>query len=249
MKRGEGHSDPVIGWGMSKKLKNQWLTWLVVALVVAVGAIAFRVSTVGTEIPLTLVSREGVDFTIFRLFPHRIFPTLFFQRPASDQTKRSIWEWRPELGNTQNDIEKGRQKGGAYFLNPGAAVTVRVSIRETGKDVVLRAEPASLFGPTIGRNLVPSGGEADPHLFLRTQGLDEWPILPIGISHVRVSVLQVEEPLIAEQVSFAVEPPITLKGVAKSYVPLLLFWPWPLYAVVVAFWGMLLLVKTRKGRR
>lgn len=194
---------------------------------------------------MRLAPNASVDLTVSQPIPYRLFPSLWFERPAT-ASGGSIFDWRPELGNSQNDIQKGRERGGLYALNPGAPVILKVWIRETGKDVVLRAMPASWFGRTIGRDLVPSTGEGDPHFFPWPPRPDSRPLLAWGLSHLHISVLEVGEPLVGEQVTFLIEAPVGLKSVAPGYVPLLLFWFWPLYALGLAIYAFVLFRRTQR---
>ena len=153
--------------------------------------------------------------------------------------ERQKGQIRPELGEyaTRGDW---RKTGFLDFDNPGAPI--KLLVRGEGKEVVYEAIPAGSYGTTtIRRELVPFVDDDNPNRFQWPPDLTLRHNLPAGYSHFLVTVQEVGNQLKGEKVKIIFGPPVTFKAVAPRYGYIWWFSFWPLYALPLLVYGLVLL--------
>jgi hypothetical protein len=216
---------------MTRKLKLHWIFWLVLTLAVATGTTAFHLSRTAVKVELPLLPNASADVSMFHLLPASLSLTLDFERKDQDL--------RP-LGNYKERGDGFDKSGVLDFAEPGAVVKIQVSIGESGSNHVFEALPAGSFGrDDIGREMVPYIDDGDPHRF-------QWPpaprpILPMGASNLRITVLEVGEPLLGQRVTLFVLPPVSFESAMPGYSVLWWFYLWPVFAFALLVYASALL--------
>lgn len=220
---------------MTQQLKLHWALWVVLVLIVASGVLAIHLSS-GRRVSIDLSPNKTVDVSFFRLLPHALNLSLSFNR--------ANWEdKRPELGDFTSKGRPWQESGFLEFPQPGAPI--RLLIRAKDKEVVYEALPAGGYnGTTKSRDLVPFVDDGDSGRFQWPPNNSLKPILPSGNSTITISVLEVGPQLIGEKVNLFVDSPISFKTAAPGYEFLWWFFFWPVYAFLLASYGLLLLVKS-----
>jgi hypothetical protein len=101
-------------------------------------------------------------------------------------------------------------------------------------------------GTSMNRDLVPFFDDNDPKRF-------RWPPLwelstklPSGRTVLNVSILEVGKSLVGERVTLIIESPINLKVRSENLGYRILWWFifWPLYALLLSGYGIVLLSRT-----
>ncbi|MBT9100013.1 hypothetical protein KFZ76_20130 [Methylovulum psychrotolerans] len=211
---------------MTRKLKIHWLFWSLLVALVAAGA---QMST-AEFVTVNLRPQATVSVSVFRPLPHQLGLALSFRRRA--------WQLRPELGV----YAAGQKAGFIEFLQPG--VPIKLLVSSEGKAVAYEALPVTSHSETVAtRRLLPYTDDGDPKRF-------QWPskggiALSSGWSTLSITVLEVGQPLVGEQVTLAIHSPINLRSMASGYGLFywLVFWPW--YALFLVGYGAALLWKCR----
>lgn len=141
---------------------------------------------------------------------------------------------RPELGRYSHMIVNGSW----YVEDPGEPVIVQVT---TALDTeVYEANPRSGRGAyTISRGLIPEAPDGDPHL-LAGPLQPAAARLPAGRSTLRYAVLHAGPSLQGETVKIMLEPTLGFKVSSSRYDMLWLFFFWPVLAIALAVYGLLL---------
>jgi len=224
---------------VSRGLKFHWLAWFVLALIVAAGTEAFFVSTRVAEVDLTLASNSTAELSVVRLFPTAVGFELAFERQGRSQ--------RPELGTYST--HGGWSEGYVQFLDPGTPIKIQVSVNDNPTGYMFEATPTSGRSQTrFYRSLLPFLADGDLQHY-------PWPPPPSGLvvsrgtSHLHISVLDVGEPLLGEKVSLFAPSPVGFKVTSQGYRAIWLFFFWPVYASLLAIYGLILLVCTVRRHR
>jgi hypothetical protein len=218
---------------MTESLRIRWRLWVAAVILVAAGTIGFHLSVTPIAATLYLQPKETVELSAFRLFPDFLRLAIRFDRVSGQE--------RPELGSSRSKESDGYRE----FLNPG--VPIKLLIEVEGDRIVFEALPANTYGETIGRQLVPFVDDGSPDRF-------QWPStkrnLPAGFSKLNVTVLDVGQQLAGEKVTLVLRAPISLKTVAPHFGYGLLSWflYWPLYTILLAGYGAVLILQTRRQR-
>tara|TARA_R110001606_G_C15387987_1_gene651155 strand:+ start:723 stop:1250 length:528 start_codon:yes stop_codon:yes gene_type:complete len=145
---------------------------------------------------------------------------------------------RPELGEYtyRGDWKK---TGFLDFINPG--VPIKLAVHGEGKEVIYEAMPAGSYGITIGRDLVPFVEDENPSLFRWPPDLTLRHHIPAGYSEFVITVKELGSQLKGEKATIIIEPPVTFKTVAPRYRYIWWFIFWPLYALLLSIYGLVLL--------
>ena len=184
-------------------------------------------------VTLQLVPGKTVAVSLFRPLPHALNLTSGFNRKG--------WkDKRPELGDYQTKGGAGQETGSLEFQNPGVPIKLLVQCEENR--AVYEALPAGGYDANSKwRDFVPFVDDAN-----RNRG--PWPpngsqrlLLPAGYSTIQMSVLEVGAGLLGEQATMIVKSPVSFKSTAPGYGILWWFMFWPLYAVLLAFYAVILL--------
>ena len=102
--------------------------------------------------------------------------------------------------------------------------------------------PVSAKGETrVYRKLVPFVDDENPHHFQRRPNSDLRYPLNAGNTKLSISVIDVGNKIIGEQVFLTIEPPITFKIVYKNYEFFWWFVFWPIYVFLLVYIGIVLL--------
>lgn len=211
-------------------MRTHWVVWSSLVLVVATGAIISSLSSSPTITSIELVPNASVNVSVFRPLPDAIRLSMAFERPKGEK--------RLELGEYTHR-EDWRRTGFLDFNNPGAPIKLLVLGED--KEVVYEAMPAGSYGTTIGRELVPFVDDGNPNRFQWPPDLTLRHYLPAGYSDFIITVQEVGSQLKGEKVKIIIEPPITFKTVAPRYGYIWWFIYWPLYALPLLVYGLVLL--------
>lgn len=208
-------------------LKIHWVVWTILVIVVATGVLATALSS-GKFVTIELQPKAAIDVSVFRPLPDKLRLLLRFNSAEGQK--------RPELG----DYATTANPGFLEFQNPGVAI--RLLVRGEGKEFIYEALPASAYGgTTIDRDLVPFFDDGNPNRFQWPPNLALMPSVPSGYSTFNITVLEVGQPLVGEQVTLLIKSPIGLKSTAPGYDFLWWFMFWPLYALFLVVYGVELL--------
>ena len=208
-------------------LKIHWVVWTILVIVVATGVLADTLSS-AKLVTIELQPKATIDVSVFRPLPDKLRLLLRFNRTEGQK--------RPELG----DYATTANPGFLEFQNPGVAI--KLLVRGEGKEFIYEALPASAYGgTTIDRNLVPFFDDENPNRFQWPPNLALMPSVPSGYSTFNITVLEVGQPLVGEQVTLLIKSPIGLKSTAPGYEFLAWFMFWPLYALFLVVYGVELL--------
>lgn len=225
---------------LSRRLKIHWTLWIILVIFVAAGVFVDDLSS-AKSVTLELRPKVSIDITVFRPLSHALNLSLRFNRTEGQK--------RPELGDWRN-VERGwRESRFLEFPEPGTPV--KLLVRGEGNEVVYEALPAGAYGATtIGRDLVPFVDDGNPNRLPWSPHLALRQSLPSGYSTFNFSVLEVGPQLLGERVTLIVGGPVSLKSVSPGYGFLSWFMFWPLYAMVLLGYGVVLVWQTRRhGKR
>ncbi len=213
-----------------RRLRTHWIVWSSLVIVVGTGAIISSLSSSPTITSIELVPNASVNVSVFRPLPDAIRLSMEFERHKGQK--------RPELGE---HTYRGdwRQTGFLDFPNPGAPI--KLLVRGEGKEVVYEAMPAGSYGTTIGRTLIPFVDDENTNRFQWPPDLTLRHNLPAGYSDFVITVQEVGSQLKGEKVDIIIEPPVTFKTVAPRYGYIWWFIFWPLYALPLSVYGLVLL--------
>jgi len=211
---------------MTRMLKIHWAFWTTLVVVVATGVLADVLSS-AKLVTIELRPKAAIDVSVFRPLPDALRLSLSFNRTEGQK--------RPELG----DYATTENSGFLEFKNPGAAI--KLLVRGEDREVIYEALPASAYGTTIGRDLIPFMDDGNPNRFQWPPNLAVRPILPSGYSTFNISVLEVGHQLVDEQVTLIIGSPITFESTAPGYGFLWWFIFWPLYVLLLVVYGAALL--------
>ncbi|NIF42272.1 hypothetical protein F3J14_15525 [Burkholderia sp. Tr-862] len=211
---------------MSARLKVHWVCWGALTILFSVAVAAFELSRASHSVELSLKPGATISFSVFRLMRAPLAVGIDF--------KRNGWaDKRPELGNYSYN-SNFRASGYLQFKEPGEPITIRIT-SDPGMDALFHAMPRSRSsGSDMWRDLVASEGNGNPNRL-------PWPLradaqlLPGGITHLTISVVDVGPTILSENVTFVAEAPPSGYG--------WLWWLsfWPLFVVPVAIYGGTLL--------
>lgn len=222
---------------MTRRLRTHWAVWSCLVLVVATGAIISSLSSSPTITSIELVPNASVSVSVFRPLPDAIRLYMEFDRPKGQK--------RPELGEyaARGDW---RQTGVLDFVNPGSPV--KLLVRGEDKEVIYEAMPAGSYGITVGREVVPFVDDGNPNRFRWPPDLTLRHNLPAGYSNFTITVHEVGSPLKGEKVKIIIDPPVTFKAVAPRYGLIWWFIFWPLCALPLLVYGLVLLWQSIRHR-
>jgi hypothetical protein len=220
---------------MSLKLKLKWMVWFALVLTVAAGTAARNLSITTTTAELTLTPNANVDVSVFRPLPGPPRFYLKFER------ERNIP--RPELGSAGRSDP--RKTGFIDYGNPGVPIKLQVTVDGRETKYILEATSMIMASETnIWRDLLPFLAEGDLHHYPWPPAPKSLLVTPMGTSKLHVSVIEVGAPLLGERVSLVVPSPIGIKYTEPAYRGLGFFFFWPIYAVVLFIYGLVLLSRT-----
>ena len=220
---------------MSRRLKIHWALWSILVVLVAAGVLADDLSS-AKLVTFELRPKASIDVSVFRPLPDVLRLSLRFNSTEGQK--------RPELGDYARTGRDWRESGFLEFPKPGAPI--KLLVRGEGKEIVYEALPASAYGAaTIRRDLVPFVDDGNPNRFQWPPNLALRPSLPSGYSTFNISVFEVEPQLVNEQAILIIGSPITFKTVAPGYGFLWWFMFWPLYALILVGYGVVLIWQTK----
>ncbi len=204
----------------------------VLAATVALGALAFELSSSPTIVPIELMPGATVEVPVDRLRAHALRPSLTFERSSWSDTRSELGTW-----STRGDP---RELGYLEFSNPGVPILLRV--RVDAAEVDYEAMPADGHSATsVTRTMVPRVEDSDPRRY--PWGRDHATrrhTLPAGRSHLVVTVLEVGDRLRGERIRLVVSPPVTWKATAPGYSGIWWFVFWPVYGGIVLVYAVIL---------
>lgn len=216
---------------MTRGLKIHWTLWITLVILVATSALIDD-ATSAKSITMVLRPKESVTVSVFRPLPHTL-NLIFGFNQINERRASGQGDW---------------QKTGFLEFSE-AGVPIKLLARRDDQEVIYEAMPANSFAynaKMIGRDLVPFVEDGNPRRF-------NWPPnaalalpLSVGISTLNITVLEVGEQLLGEQVTLIIESPITFKTVAYGYGWLWWFMFWPVYALLLTVYGAILLWKTTR---
>ena len=172
----------------------------------------------------------AVSFRVYRVLKAPLEINLMFNR-------RGWQDKRPELDSYQHNADF-RERGYLEFKQPGEPITVRVT-STAGLDREFDALPVNSHnGTTMGRALVSTENYNSTHRLV-------WPpesvavpggALPSGVSDLTISVVDVGQTLVGENITVIVGAPVKLKRVAPGYDWLWWLHFWPVFATLLAIY-------------
>lgn len=119
-------------------------------------------------------------------------------------------------------------------------VTFRITINGEKEELFFEALPASSFNnQNIWRCLKLAPDYENSSSLLGEHNT----ILPTGISNILFSIDKVGETITGEEVTLEIIPPITSKSSIPGYRLLWWFFFWPIYAIILVFYGFRLAYK------
>lgn len=212
---------------MSARLRIHWVCWGALTILFGVAVVAFELSRASHSVELPLKPGATASFSVFRLMRAPLAVGIDF--------KRNGWaEKRPELGRYSYN-SNFRASGYLEFQEPGEPITIRIT-SDSGMDALFHAMPVSRYnGSSMWRGLVASEGDSYPGR-LPWPARNHSPLLPRGITHLTISVVDVGPAILSENVTFVAEAPPSGYG--------WLWWLslWPLFVVPLAIYGGTLLL-------
>lgn len=211
---------------MSSRLKIHWVCWGTLTILFSVAVVAFELSRASHNVELSLKPGATASFSVFRLMQAPLAVGIGF--------KRNGWaDKRPELGSYSYNSDF-RSSGYLEFKEPGEPITIRIT-SDSGMDTLFQAMPRSRYNKTsMWRDLVASEGDSNLSRV-------PWPprthtqLLPRGITHLTISVVDVGPAIMSESVTFVAEAPPSGYG----WLGWLSFWP--LFVVPLIIYGGTLL--------
>lgn len=217
-------------------LRVHWFILGSVLLVVFLGAVASQMSSSAAKEKLVLTRGESVTMRVFRIFPDTVRLSMRFSKGGGER--------RPDLG----EYAARTFPGYIEFASPGEAVVVQVlSPTSTAEYEALPA--GTHAADSVARNLVVRYSDGDPHRFAWPPDNSYRPMLPVGFSEVKITVLETGGGLSGEQVSVTLDPPLSLKHSTPGYGFLWWFLFWPVYAALLTPYAAVLAWKTFKSAR
>lgn len=220
---------------MTRGLKIHWTLWITLVILIATGALIDDASS-AKSITMVLRPKESMSVSVFRPLPHTLNLVFDFNR-MDGRKALELGDWA-----TGDDWQK---TGFLAFSNAG--VPIKLQVRRDSQEAIYETLPASSYGGnTVGRDLVPFVEDGNPRRF-------NWPPnvalalpLSVGVSTLNITVLEVGEQLLGEQVVLIIKSPVTFKTVSDGYGWLWWFMFWPVYALLLAAYGAILLWKTTR---
>lgn len=215
-------------------MRTSWYIWLGATVLLALYTWAGSVASKTDMIGLTLEPGYSTQVHLFRFAQDHLRMRLIFQGSHAR---------RLEMGDygTRSDW---RATGLLKFDHPGSAIRIVASMHATAP-IAYEALPKSGSSSfDVTRTLTP-GTSVSP-------GVWRWPptskglALHPGASSVDIRVDAVEQPLIGERVELWVEPALDFKTAMPNIGWL---WPsllWPLFAIVLVLWAVVLWVIGRR---
>lgn len=224
---------------MTRSLKIHFVLWCVLSINVAIGALAFDLSSSPTFASLVLRPGESIDIPVFRVFSEKIRIELGFKNTTL---------MRPELGS---HVNMNGQKKTDVLEFPNLGEPIKLLLRNKASEVICEAWPGSSFsggGKRTGRILVPYVEDGNPNLFPEQDNPTELLVVPTGNSKLTIIVLEAGKSISGERVDVLIRPPISLKHIAPRYGFLSWFLFWPIYAFVLVIYGAMLIRSYRHHR-
>ncbi|PKN37065.1 MAG: hypothetical protein CVU62_10680 [Deltaproteobacteria bacterium HGW-Deltaproteobacteria-2] len=216
---------------MSFWLKINWAIWTTLVVIVVTGGLANYFSST-KRVALELRPNASVVVSVFRPFSDKLRLLLVFKGSK-----------RPELGEWGTTKESGE-----YFLEfPKPGVPIKLLIRGKSKATIYEALPVSGYsGDNAFRDLYPFVDDGKPNIVPWPPDLALMQNIPVGISTLNISVLEVGKQLVGERVILVIKEPIDLKFIPASLGYKILWWFifWPLYASLLFVYGIALLWKS-----
>lgn len=223
---------------MSCALKINWVVWLILTLFVIGGAVAFHISGRGTTVALTLTPGHSAEAATFRLL----------SAVSSDielRFERAGIKDRNELGTYK--VRGGWKEGYIEFLEPGAPVKIQLSVGDDPSTYIFEAGPAFAYNNEyIYRLLLPFLYEGDLQHYpwraspTKNLAIPKELVIPRGNSVIHVTVLDVAAPLRGESAVVVIPAPLGIKRYDAGYGILAPFLFWPVYAFLLAAYGIFL---------
>jgi hypothetical protein len=217
---------------VTKKLKIHFAIWIILSITVAIGGIAADISWTPIFASLTLRPGESINVPVFRVLPEKIRIELGFKNTTP---------MRPELGSHVN-LNGQKRRDALEFPNPGEPI--KLLLRSETRELICEAWPGSSFsggGERTGRELVPYVDDRDPNLFPLPSNPTRLLDVPMGESILNISVLEVGKSITGESVDVLIHAPITWKHISPNYGFLSWFSFWPIYVLILAIYGAVLM--------
>lgn len=219
---------------MSNLHKLALIIWIFLSLIVGMGIIAFEISTKTQFVSLPLQINHTVETRIFRLFKSNIYLSLRFKN-----VKDSNWHGSNKLKDGPSAFFKN---GILNHPEPGEPIKIKVEIDGLDEIIYETLPGDSPYQGTVRRTLYPFVDDGNPALF-------PWPpkqvALPSGFSHLKISVIEVGEHLLGEDVTLVIDPPLSFKTSSVNYSWLWWFFAWPIFVVILLIYLMILIWRIR----
>lgn len=222
---------------MTNRLKIYWIVWSILVFIATAGAIID--SLLGSiTVPIQLKENSSINVSVFRPFPESLSISLRFDN--IDGEDRSV------LGGSRTEKGDWHKTGYINFREPGEPILLQ--IRDDTGTTIYEAEPAGgvELSTTAWRDLVPYINDGNPNMFVWPPRNDLRNKLHSGITKLNISVLQVGSNISGEVASLIVESPVSFKSCSSNYVWLWWFMFWPVYAVILFFYGLMLVGVTKR---
>jgi hypothetical protein len=221
-----------------RALRVGWIVFACLGTLVLLGSLAWHISSKTETATLSLQPGARASIVVDRVMPDRPRVSLRFAAPTG-----ALASSRPELG----EFKTRQTRDALVFANPGARILLRIEDANTA--AIYEALPAGSHGAdSIGRDLVLFEDDGD-------RGRFRWPpvlpaeSIPAGRSVVHVTVLEVDDAIRGESITVMLEPPLGFKrGTGGMLDVLRWFWLWPVYAVLLALLGLVLVAAQRRSR-
>jgi hypothetical protein len=223
--------DSAIG---SQAIFHWWL--LTILLVVsAVGALIYEISSSSITVPIRLNKDEKAEVSVYRVLPATLQVSLKFNRPSGKA-----------FGLGSSETRYGGD--GLCFLSPGEPI--KFVVQGAGQAATYEALPNSVVtGTVFQRTLVPFSESKNLNRCTWPPDNSLRPLLPSGFSTVSVTITDVGQGIVGEQVSLVIEPPVSLKATASNYRIVWFFTFWRVYALILLVYALILVLFSGLGKR
>ncbi|MPW23480.1 hypothetical protein GCT13_43795 [Paraburkholderia sp. CNPSo 3157] len=223
----------------SGKLTRAWFAWFIVAAILGGYYSLWTIATRPIKVKVVLIPQNAVHMTVFSLWGHWIGFEMRFQGGFSN----------PRVAELGNYAYRKSPTGELTFPNPGQLILTAISVNG-GPSVELEAMPAGARSSMeTSRRLTQNHHAAS----------DEWTWSPRkrdglwaspGKNEVSLTVVDVGQPLMGEEVTLVAQPPLSFRFGQSHYAWLWFAWfLCPLGAIILAIIGLALLWKTFVAKR
>jgi hypothetical protein len=220
---------------MGSELKFFVIVWSVLCGLVLVGTTALKISSTPKEVSIDLKHNKSIEISVFRIFPHLLRIEIQFSPNKSEAFN--------ELG-IYKTVGNWHETGYLEFPEPG--IPLKVSISINGKKIIYEALPINKHYDRLYRALVPFIDDGNSQNFSWPQSKSNFHELHSGFNNLTISFIDIGKETAKEKVSIIINPPVDFKVVANNYGFLWLFYFWPIYALLLGIFGVVLLEIHRK---